>query len=306
MRRDGDLLIEHLAKAKVKVVLCAPFIKVGVLKRLLSMIGQDVSVEIFTRWHAEEVAAGVSDLGVFDIATSRPLTTLKLLDNLHAKLYFSDEALLAGSANLTATALGWCKYPNLELLTVVPSSEASVRRCVDALAFARLASAEERTAMQLLVDGMQRTLLPSASPLEEDLASMWTPRLAAPEKLFVAYRPAVRDRLIESVLSAADHDLNALCISPGLDELDFNAEVARKFSTMPAMAAVLRAASTDLSDASGVELIRSFSPVAEMSGEQLWHVTREWLTYFLGDKYEIAPQSYVTRLRSGVGRKSQV
>ncbi|WLG22642.1 phospholipase D family protein [Pseudomonas sp. FP1154] len=293
----------HLARAKSRVVLCAPFIKVGVLNRLLSVVAPDVSVEIFTRWHAEEIAAGVSDLDVFDVTSSRPLTTLKLLDNLHAKLYFSDEALLAGSANLTATALGWCKSPNLELLTLVPSNESAVLRCVEALAFARVASAAERSAMQLLVDNMPRTLLPSALPLEMELASMWIPRLAAPEKLFLAYRPSSRDRLVESVLSAADHDLSALCIAPGLSEADFKAEVAKRFSAMPAMAAVLRAASTDLSDAAGIELLGRLSPVTEMSVELLWGVTREWLTYFLGDRYEIAPQSYVTRLRSGVKRE---
>jgi len=147
MRRDGDLLVEHVSAAKSRVVLCAPFMKVGVVKRLLAAITPGVAVEIVTRWHAEEVAAGVSDLGVFDLAAARPGTSLSLLDHLHAKLYFADEALLAGSANLTATALGWCNDPNLELLTPVSSADPAVRRCMEGLALARPATATERDAI---------------------------------------------------------------------------------------------------------------------------------------------------------------
>lgn len=62
MRREGDLLIAHLATARRGVLLCAPFIKAAVAKRLLSVIPPGVPVEIYTRWHVEEVAAGVSDL----------------------------------------------------------------------------------------------------------------------------------------------------------------------------------------------------------------------------------------------------
>ena len=133
MRRDGDVLLAHVARAKKGVLLCAPFIKLGVAKRLLSAIGPDVAVEIITRWHAEEIAAGVSDLAVFDLSVSRPGVTMRLLDNLHAKLYVSDDLLLAGSANLTATALGWCDDPNLELLMPVSENDEAVlatARCV--------------------------------------------------------------------------------------------------------------------------------------------------------------------------------
>lgn len=303
MRRDGDLLIAHLARAKKSVLLCAPFIKLGVAKRLLAAVDPHVAVEIVTRWHAEEVAAGVSDLAVFELVVGRPGTTMRLIDNLHAKLYASDDLLLAGSANLTATALGWCDDPNLELLMPVPSDDEAVLRCRVALSAARLATAEERAAIQAVVDGLQRPPLPAAKPVDDALAQLWLPKLAAPERLFTAYVPSARERLTSSATEAADHDLLALAIEPHLNEAVFRARVAERFSTMPAVATVLKAAQNDLSDAAAADLIQTLVGTSDMAAAARWQIVREWLTYFLRDKYEIAPQSFVTRLRPGAGRE---
>jgi phosphatidylserine/phosphatidylglycerophosphate/cardiolipin synthase-like enzyme len=302
MRRDGDLLVEHVGRANAGVLLCAPFIKVGVAKRLLAAIRPGVPVEIVTRWHAEEVAAGVSDLGVFDLAMARPATTMRLLDNLHAKLYFSDDDLLAGSANLTATALGWCDKPNLELLLQIPSDDEAVVRCRAELAAARPATAEERDAIQAVVDTLQRAPLPEAEATDEAFEGLWLPQLAAPERLFAAYVPSARERLTSSAIEAADYDLKALAIAPNLNEAAFRAQVAERFSTMPAVVRILSAAQSDLTDAAAADLIQSIAPEAEMSPAARWQIVREWLTYFLRDRYEIAPQSFVTRLRPGAGR----
>lgn len=303
MRRDGDVLLAHVARAKKSVLLCAPFIKLGVAKRLLSAIGPDVAVEIITRWHAEEIASGVSDLTVFDLTVSRPGVTMRLLDNLHAKLYISDDLLLAGSANLTATALGWCDDPNLELLMPVSENDEAVLRCRMALSLARLATAEERAAIQAIVGGLQRPPLPDAKTINDALAGPWLPKLAAPERLFTAYLPLARERLTASAIEAADHDLQALAIEPDLSKSAFRAQVAERFSTMPAVSTILGAAQSDLSDASAADLIEALVGTSDMSAAARWQVVREWLTYFLRDKYEIAPQSFVTRLRPGAGRE---
>lgn len=302
MRRDGDLLVAHLARAKEHVLLCAPFIKLGVVKRLLSAVGPHVSVEIVTRWHAEEVAGGVSDLAVFDLVASRPGATMRLLDNLHAKLYAADDQLLAGSANLTATALGWCDDPNLELLMPVPANSEAVMRCKIALAAARLATAKERAAIQAVVDGLQRRPLPAAKMVNDAMAGIWLPKLAAPERLYTAYVPSARNRLTSSAIEAADHDLQALAIQLHLSEPAFRNQVAERFSTMPAVSAILTAAQNDLSDAAAVDIIEKLVGTFDMSATARWQIVRDWLTYFLKEKYEIAPHSYVTRLRPGVGR----
>jgi hypothetical protein len=36
--------------------------------------------------------------------------------------------------------------------------------------------------------------------------------------------------------------------------------------------------------------------------ETRWLIVREWLTHFLGDAYEIAPQNFVLRLKPGAAR----
>lgn len=303
MRKDGDRLIEHVSRASEQVLLCSPFIKVGVLKRLLASITPTASVKVITRWHAEEIAAGVSDLGVFDLVAARPGATLLLLDNLHAKLYLADHAVLAGSANLTATALGWCAEPNVELLLDLSAADEAVRFCLERLVSARLATAVERDALQAIVDGLTRAPLPDARTVDEELASLWLPRLGAPQRLFGAYTPTNRDRLTSFTIESADRDLAALDIAPNLSETAFNLEVGRKFSAMPAIVSILDAASGDITDADGAQLVRNIAIDSGMTAEVQWQIVREWVTYFLDERYEIAPQSFVTRLRPGAGRK---
>jgi hypothetical protein len=303
MRRDGDVLVAHVARAKKTVFLCAPFIKYGVAKRLLAAVDPNVDVEIVTRWHAEEIAAGVSDLAVFDLVESRPGVIMRLLDNLHAKLYAADDRVLVGSANLTATALGWCDDPNLELLIPVPADAEAVLRCREVLALARLATVEERAIIQAIVDGLRRPPLPGSKAVDDAMVGLWLPKLAAPERLYAAYVPSARDRLTTSAIEAADHDLQALALTPGLSEHAFRDQVADRFSTMPAVAAILTAVQSDLSDSAAVDLIETLVGSSDMLATARWQIVRDWLTYFLRDKYEIAPQSYVTRLKPGAGRE---
>jgi hypothetical protein len=302
MRRDGDLLLVHLAQARKNVLLCAPFIKRRVIERLFAAIRSGVAIEIVTRWRPEEVAAGVSDLDVFDVASSRPRTTLRLLDNLHAKLYLSDDNLLAGSANLTATALGWCTDPNLELLAEIPADSDAVMRCLAGLAAARLATSEERATIQAQVDAMPLWPGQQGESVVDAFSGVWLPRLAAPDRLFTAYVPATRDRLTSSTIEAADHDLSALAISPNLSEGAFRSQVADRLSTMPAVSRLLSEAKNDLSDSVAVQLIETLVEHADMSATARWQVVRDWLTYFLRETVEIAPQTFVTRLRPGANR----
>ncbi|WP_295187788.1 phospholipase D family protein [uncultured Brevundimonas sp.] len=302
MRRDGDLLLAHLATARRAVLLCAPFIKAPVLERLLSAIDPAVAVEVVTRWRAAEIAAGVSDLEVFDIVFARPGATLSIKDELHAKLYIADDEVLIGSANLTATALGWCDKPNLELLTAAAISNPEVQACRLALAGARLASEEERATLQVLVNQIEAPRLPEGEPVDPALAEPWLPRLGAPERLFMAYLPAVRERLTAESLETADRDLQALDLPAGLSETQFRAAVAERFMAMPVVRQLLAAADQDLTDADAVALIDGFLPTSDLAAPLRWSVVREWLTYFLRDRYEIAPQSFVTRLRPGASR----
>lgn len=302
MRREGDLLLEHVATARQSVLLCAPFIKVGVIKRLFAVIQADVPIDLYTRWHAEEVAAGVSDLAVFDLVQDRPHTHLYLLDQLHAKLYLTEDRALVGSANLTATALGWCKVPNVEILVAVDPEGEEVRRCRTALASARSATFAERLAVQAEVDALQRTPLPGAEAVDETMTGLWLPRLGAPDKLYRAYVPESRDRLPLALLEAAEQDLAALGIDPNLTREDFNTNVAEQFRSMPAIQHILTLISRDVSDEEGETIVASLPHDLDMPPAAIWEVIRNWIIEFLSSQYEVVPQSFITRLRPGAGR----
>lgn len=302
MRKDGDVLLEHLSSAATRAVLCAPFIKAGVLRRLLSVLTPNVVLDVVTRWHPKEIAAGVSDLEVFDIVAQRPRSQLRLLDNLHAKLYICDDRYLAGSANLTATALGWCETPNLELLVPVSQNDASVRQCLEGLGNARIATADEREAIRKAAAEIPALPLPLSAGVVDEMAVFWLPRCAAPNRLYQAYRPQDRDRLTRDSLEAADHDLAALGVPSGLNHDSFILEVGKRLGEMPAVAAILKATEGDLTDDAATALISTLSPNSDMPAPVGWRIVRDWLTVFMSDRYEIAPQSYITRPRPGSSR----
>lgn len=303
MRRDGDRLVENLTAATQDVLICAPFIKAGVLTRLLQAIPSSVPVRIVTRWLPAEIAVGVCDLEVFDVVAARDGARLDLLDRLHAKIYVTDNVALVGSANLTGAALGWSDKPNLELLTALAATDESVRQCLDQLAEARPATIEEQDRIRNLaaeIGAPELNLVSDTATIAP--AVLWLPQLAAPVRLFQAYTPQMRDRLPASVLDAALSDLNALGIPVGLPEPAFRQAVADAFERMPAVQRLLAAAAHDLRDSDGADLIRQMPVAKDLNAEQQWLIVREWMTSFLGDRYEIAPASFVVRLKSGAGR----
>ena len=298
MRRDGDLLIEHIRQAKSSVLLCAPFIKTTVLRALLNCVRVDVPVRIVTRWVPEEIAAGVSDLGIFDLVQAREKCSLQLLDNLHAKVYLADDDVLVGSANLTGRALGWSSSPNVEILTRVSAGDDSVIRCLAALENARTATQEEMGRIRQLVDAMKSSPLPEGAEADDAIARPWLPTLGAPSRLFEAYLPQARERLTQPVVDAADVDLKALDIRAGLSQDEFREAVKAGLRTMTATRRILEAARSDLSDSAGADLVKELSSSDDISPQVQWAIVREWITYFLGAEFEIAPQSFIVRQRS--------
>ncbi|SFJ38467.1 PLD-like domain-containing protein [Methylobacterium brachiatum] len=299
MRREGDQLVAHLAGARKEVTLCAPFVKAGVLRRLLATVPSHVPVVVVTRWKAPEIAAGVSDLEVFDVAGKRPGASLALLDELHAKIYVSDGVVLTGSANLTAKALGWCERPNLEILVPIDASYPSVVNCLAAIAGARRATSEERDQIAEEARGLAQTRIPEAQDEDAELASMWLPKLGDPARLFPVYAGLGLDRMMASTVEAAGRDLTALAIPSGLREPEFRAAAARAFASMPAIERLLTLVDEDLVDEDAVAEVASTPMNDGMPPDQQWLVVREWMAHLLSDRVEIVPQSFVTRRRPG-------
>ena len=304
MRSDGDRLVAFLSEARREVLLCAPFMKANVTAALLEAVPGDVDVRLVTRWRPEEVAAGVSDLEVWDVAQRRPRTDVFLLDRLHAKVYRADGRLLGGSANLTAAALGWSRSPNLELLVSLSPDDDAVAACLQGLDQATPASLEERDRVRTAASAFARVPFALASDAPPGFApAWWLPRCAAPARLFQVYSGSGLDRIASEVVEAAQDDLSALAISGALQEPAFNKAVVGQLVRMPSVSKVLDAAADDLRDDDGIAIVRTMPSARNgLPADVRWRIVREWLTHFLGDKYEIAPQAYVLRLRPGAGR----
>src|SRR5258706_3983855 len=127
MQLPGDQLETLCKGAQRELLLVAPFVKAGTINRLFASVQDHVAVKCITRWRPDEILAGVSDIEIWGLLKSRPLSTLLLRTDLHAKFYRADENCLVGSANLTATALGWSRQPNLELLLTVSHDQPEIR-----------------------------------------------------------------------------------------------------------------------------------------------------------------------------------
>jgi hypothetical protein len=305
MLLDGERLRQLIEGAKNEILLCAPFIKADVIEKLFRVIKPEVLVRVVTRWRPEEVVSGVSDLKVFEVCRGRARTELTLLDDLHAKLYLADELGLVGSANLTATALGWAKRNNVEILMPVKRSDPDIqillRRLESSIpaTFAMLSAIEEAAAKL----NVQKLRLPEAEDIPESLKDAplvaWLPRCAAPEKLFKIYQNPNRDDVIEPLRDDGIKDLADLNLPGRLDEARFEKEMVDTLERMPSMAKIIKQVPRQLKDDDAVSLIISLRPdLTKSEAEIQWAVVRDWIGVFFR-KFEVAPEKFVTRIRPG-------
>ena len=298
---DGERLKTLLENATTNVVLCAPFIKSKVLRTVLGVVSSDVHVLIITRWKPIEIAAGVSDLEVYDVAKDRPNTELRLLQDLHAKIYTADDQCLIGSANLTASALGWSEVHNIELMIQTITSDSEVVLLMKQLEKAEPVSLETRTAMESAVENVELVKFDEAVDMTDDEHSRqisWLPRCAAPEKLYEIYIDPGTKIVAEGTKEDAEADLQDLYVSKGLKHDGFTVSVQDNLMHMPAFAHIIKMIPTGITDELGRDLIAKTRPdLDENDVHQQWRIVRDWIRVFFSDRFEVAPESYVTRLK---------
>lgn len=284
--RLGEGLLEACEAAEEQLVLCAPFIKRHVLQRLLDATAEQVTIDVFTRWRPEEVAAGVSDTSILSVTEARGGRVL-LCDRLHAKYVRLDQRALIGSANLTGAALGWSSAPNLELLTEVP---VTIPEIVELEARLR---GESIAATQALADEVDRVaaLMPQVVTSEEEAAYdevaavSWYPRLREPRDLFTVYSAGL-DRLSSGSKAAARVDLAALQLPPGLDRAPFQALVASRLLQSPAVQAVDRALADPQRFGAVRGLLAHRLGLSREDASFVWQTLMRWLLEFTPERYE--------------------
>ncbi len=302
MLLDGERLRQLIETAKSEVVLCSPFIKADVLQRLLSVVASEISVRIITRWRPAEVAAGVSDLDVFEICQDRPRTYLSLLDNLHAKMYLADDAALIGSANLTATALGWVAQSNVELLVMARRADSEIANLLKQLERAEIATYAIKSRIEAEASKLTKLKLPEAEEVSElwkgKPVALWLPQCAAPVILYRVYLGEDNADIVVSTRDDALLDLSVLSPAVGLDAEQFKKEIAIVLERMPGMQRVINEVPRQLNDADGTALMAAIRP--DLSNDEAatqWEIVRDWIQEFLSKKFEVAADSYVVRIR---------
>lgn len=301
----GTLLEKALQSARTDVVLVAPFIKAPVLERLLHHIRPAIELVVITRWRADEVAVGVSDLETYDLLTGRQHSSLLLCNNLHAKFYRADSTVFIGSANLTATALGWISRPNLELLVNATAlgldysafefawRQASIMATADIQAIVRAAAASLPTlpysdTRSEVADSLDA---PSgcADRVSIGLAPMlWLPSARQPSQLFHVYTGDVENITTEGVRQATA-DLSELSIPISLSREQFFAYVRAELIQLPLVAQIDALAVEPQRFGAVTALVRAHLATfnATREPDEAWQTLMRWMLYFFGDRYEV-------------------
>lgn len=237
-----DRLSRLLNGAQQSAALVAPFMKAAVVRQLLQKIAPSVDVVCVTRWRAEEVASGVSDLDVFEACRERPKTSMFLRHDLHAKYYRADAICLVGSANVTRKGLGTADAPNLEVLIKVGTNHP------DLSAFEQTLLAKSIPATGAIRDhvweaakriGKPPTHSELSAPayFQHDFAG-WLPTCLVPSHLFSVYR-GDRSRLADPAFRDALYDLEFLDVPPGLQAPQFRGLIASRLIQHPVFSTLL-------------------------------------------------------------------
>ncbi len=277
--RPGDLLTRIYEEAK-DIIIAAPYIKADALSRVIGKVGNDVSLTCITRWQAEDIIYGVSDVECYSIIKEVG-GEFRLHPYLHAKYYRADEHILVGSANVTLSALGWVSEPNVEILC---SSGADF----DAGSFETI-----------LIDGSRqigdgefvRWRSIEGTTLQDDENQFlnnkwshfntWQPGTRDPTNLLLAYRGFHDDIASPDELSAAKRDLDILQMPQGLTGEDIENRISVAFLASSFVQSVLLLGDSEVTDASRVLADKYDLSVTE--ARRGAETVRNWFAFFLSD-----------------------
>ncbi len=301
----GEELRQFCLQAKHEILLVAPFVKLDALERVLAQVQLDVRVTCVTRWRLEEIAADVSDIDVWQVIKARADASLWLRSDLHAKYYRADESCLIGSANITATALGWTPRPNYELLIPIPMGEGLAefeRRLfaggvqVDQATYERVqAIVEDFHPSNIIVPGGERRSVSIAEAIHIGPGpECWVPTLRTPEKLYVAYQGNL-DALTTAARQTTLNDLAMLSIPPRLSQTQFEGYVGAALLQFPIIKRV-DAFVAEPRRFGEVKALLAKLPCAESQRDfdaaTAWQTMMRWLLHFLPTRYELSVPRY--------------
>ncbi len=224
----GDLVTRLCSNAQ-SLVIAAPYIKADALSRILATISAEASLICVTKWDPHDLAVGASDVECRSLVIGSG-GSFRLHQSLHAKFYRIDDVVLIGSANLTSSALGWSKQPNLEILCRSGDDFDSWAFQQELLEAAREISDTEFLrweAIAKIAAGRVGAVVGSQSRLYT-----WRPTTRDPIHLELSYQGKEDQIASSDEQNAAQRDLRALVMPPGL-----SSEEVRMWATACLLAA---------------------------------------------------------------------
>lgn len=300
----GEHLKEICSFAREELIIAAPFLKLASLSRLLERVEKSVALTIVTRWHADEIHCGVSDIEVYELVARRGNFRFLLRQNIHAKYYRSDANIVIGSANVTHSALGWRNNENLEVLVsgyphdqFVKSFEADL--LARSIPVTDKIYADFQSLKNILLScGQKPNRNSSDVSLEIEFENVdpqcWVPQTRTPENLFKVYT-GQNDSVVDAEVRRAESDIFYLKIPHGLDEVSFNKAVGSVFLLQPIISEIDSVAIHLHRFGHYVNLLlerRKNQSVTKDSSKRDLQTIYRWLCYFLPNRFEIVVRNH--------------
>jgi hypothetical protein len=312
---------EHLAgvaqEATEEVLLAAPYIKKGALKRILSSVSDDCSVRIVTCWNLQEIAVGASDLEIWELLRRRRQCSLELCPSMHAKYYRFDDICIVGSANLTGAGLGLREKSNLELLahfspsatkefeeeiddristSVTESMYLQYRKLLDQYEDAHPEIVQNDDAYSVPAEDVGSEVRDSGDEFGDarpDSSEWWIPTLRHPEDLYRVYAGVPED-LTTATWEHGSWDLRHFDLPEGLEKRTFEMEVRWQLLQKPVVQKIDSFVETSKRFGAVRDHLRTL-PCAQNEGFDptgAWQTLMRWLLHFFDDRYRRYEANY--------------
>ena len=272
--RLGDKLTHACSRAQ-KLIIAAPYIKADALAKVLAGVSPETSLVCITRWSPHDLALGVSDTECRAIVVERG-GLFRLHPSLHAKYYRADDLVLIGSANLTFAALGWSPQSNLEILCA-PGDDFDTDTFQQCLFQESREISDEEFVHWESIGNMSGQVMRRAT---DDLPRLdtWRPATRDPKHLELAYR-AEYDQIVSfDEQGAAQRDVRALRLPPGLTDEQVRTWISGCLLAAPFTNTVLRLRSAEAPDIS-----RSLADIYKLRATDArrdMETVENWLSFF--------------------------
>jgi hypothetical protein len=302
--QHGYELERLAAQAQHCAVLVAPFIKTRALVQVIKSLAPEIPIKCVTRWRLDELACGVSDLGVWDVLAERGNAAVVLVKELHAKYFRFDNAVVIGSCNLTGAAMGYSAHANLELSLTIEASE--VTRAFEASLNEIGIVADHETYQhikQLLADMPVPSFVANVTGSSLECSKQlfeavdvngseigvpdryrWLPSCRTPDELFNAYRGRAEE-LTQGVRAAAISDLTYLDVPIGLDAPAFRAFVSAALLISPSIGKIAAFARTPRRFGEMRNFVANTSDARQPT--EAWQTTMRWLLHYFPERFEM-------------------